>query len=246
MQIAIIDDETHARTLLRNTLEKNFKEEISQFLEANSVQSGIALLQSNTVDLLFLDIQLEKETGFDLLKQIKDVDFTLIFVTAFDDFALRAFDFFAFGYLVKPFPESDLVRVINRYLTNNQSRSNRGFTEDLIEAYQTKKIQKIAINEMEGFRLLPLPSIMYLKSDNNYTEFFMDNGTHYCCSKTLKIYEKLLVKEDFFRIHRSYLINLNFVDGYSNKDGGSVIMQNQKQLPISRRKLAAFRQIFLH
>lgn len=244
MQIAIIDDEQHARALIRRTLEEHYDQEVSIILEADSVQQGKALLENEALDLLFLDIQLKDGTGFDLLDQFADLDCTLVFVTAFNHFALRAFDFFAFGYLVKPYQKSDLIRVIDRYL-NDRSAGNPKFTKELMEAYNARKLHKIAINELEGFRLLDIDTILYLRSDNNYTEFFTADGSQFWCSKTLKIYEKLLLPEGFFRVHRSFLVNLNFVEGYSNKDGGSVIMKNQKQLPISRRKLAAFRQIFL-
>ncbi|MEM9835123.1 MAG: LytTR family DNA-binding domain-containing protein, partial [Bacteroidota bacterium] len=179
-----------------------------------------------------------------LLESLTEIDFTIIFVTAYSDFALRAFDFFTFAYLVKPFKRNELIRVVSQFLaTRNPSSSST--VKVLSESMASRSIRKVVISEMDGFHIIPTEEIIYLKSDGNYTEFVLADQEKRVGSKTLKEYDQVLQTEGFFRTHRSYLVNLSHVKSYTNQDGGTVIVSNGDHVPIGRRRMSAFRDYFL-
>ncbi|MEL6276140.1 MAG: response regulator, partial [Bacteroidota bacterium] len=149
-RIAIIDDEADARFLLRTALEQSFAEEIAFIAEADSVYKGKELLRTQSVDLVFLDIQLTDGTGFNLLESLSQIDFTIVFVTAHSDFALRAFDFFTFAYLVKPFKQAQLERVFQQFLSSQQPNGTSAIRV-LSESIANRRISKVVIAEQEGF-----------------------------------------------------------------------------------------------
>ncbi|MEO0733574.1 MAG: LytTR family DNA-binding domain-containing protein [Bacteroidota bacterium] len=242
--IAIVDDEADARFLLRQELEKQFSHQIALIAEAESVQSAKRLLKTQSIDLLFLDIQLADGTGFNLLESLPEVGFSVVFVTAYSDFALRAFDFFAFAYLVKPFKQKDLIRVVNQFLDKRQP-SHSSSIKLLSESIANCQITQVVVADLEGFRIVPVADIIYLKSDGNYTLFQLQDEQKIICSKTLKEYDLGLETAGFFRTHRSYLVNLTHVRSFTRQDGGTVEMSNGHTVPIGRRRLGAFREKFL-
>lgn len=244
MNVAIIDDEEDARYILRNALENIYGQHVLNFHEASSVNEGIKVLSRERLDIVFLDIQLQDGTGFDLLQNLGPISAKIIFVTAFDEFALRAFDFYAFAYLVKPFKQSVLKEVMDR-LINGMEQQNPEHISMISDTLTVNQLEKIIIPEIDGFQVVQTENVLFLKSDNNYTEFFLENGNTICSSRTLKDYEKLLTPNGFFRIHRSYLINISKVQGYSSVDGGFVKMSSKLEIPIGRRKIAQFRKLFL-
>ena len=244
MKIAVIDDEEDARYLLRKALQDEYKDVIELIVEVSNVTDGISILKRENFDIIFLDIQLQDGTGFDLLEKVGEIDSKVVFVTAFDDFALRAFEFYAFAYLVKPFKLSMLIDVVNRIREglHQQPKENISMVS---AAYKTQQLDKIVIPELEGFQVVQTQDILFIKSDNNYSEFVLEDGSKVFSSRTLKDYERLLTPSGFFRIHRSYLINVSKVRGYSSVDGSFVKMGAGLLIPIGRRKLAQFRNLFL-
>ncbi|NNL15032.1 MAG: response regulator transcription factor [Flavobacteriaceae bacterium] len=244
LSIGIIDDEENARYLLRNELEKTYASHIDFIHEADNVVTGLALVQNCNIDILFLDIELGDGNAFQILEAIDDFDFSIIFVTAYNKFALKAFEFFAFGYIVKPFKKSELKTVVDRYL-EDKVKTSKSSVRILSESIYDKKIKKIILPDMDGFRVIHLSDVLYVKSDNNYSDFVLLNEQRFLSSRTLKDYEKILGDQGFFRSHRQYLVNLDHVSGYSNNDGGYIKMSTGKIIPIGRRKVAEFRKIFL-
>ncbi|MBT8229763.1 MAG: LytTR family DNA-binding domain-containing protein [Bacteroidia bacterium] len=244
LSIGIIDDEENARYLLRNELEKTYASHIDLIHEAENVVTGLALVQNCKIDILFLDIELGDGNAFQILEAIDDFDFSIIFVTAYNKFALKAFEFFAFGYIVKPFKKSELKTVVDRYL-EDKVKTSKSSVRILSESIYDKKIKKIILPDMDGFRVIHLSDVLYVKSDNNYSDFVLLNEQRFLSSRTLKDYEKILGDQGFFRSHRQYLVNLDHVSGYSNNDGGYIKMDTGKIIPIGRRKVAEFRKIFL-
>ncbi len=242
--IAIIDDEDNARFLLRKEMESYYGESVDRIYEADSVHTGLKLLQETTIDILFLDIELGDGNGFQILESLKSIDFALIFVTAYNDFALKAFDFFAFGYLVKPFKKRELIKVVDNYLAE-RVKTDKSSVKILSESMMDKKIKKIILPDMDGFHVIHLSDVLYLKSDNNYSEFVLMNGDKYLSTRTLKNYERILSEQGFYRSHKQYLINLEHVAGYSKNDGGYIVMRNKEIIPIGRRKVAEFRRKFM-
>jgi two-component system LytT family response regulator len=244
LKTVIIDDEKDARFLLKHALMENYAQQVEIIAEADSVKKGIQILDQYQPDLVFLDIQMNDGTSFDLLEQIPDHSFDVIFVTAFNQFALKAFDFYALGYLVKPFKKSSLYNAVDKYIEKQSNAPNPGL-KMLAGSYDHQDISKIVIPNVDGFNVLDLEDIMYIKSDNNYSEFYLKNGRKKMSSKTLKEYERLLTTRNFYRIHQQYLINLEFVTEYINLGGGQVIMKNGDYLPIGRRRIPEFRKVFL-
>lgn len=241
--VAIIDDEADARFLLRQALEEVGSSQLSFIAEADSVRSGKALLTSQKIDLVFLDIKMKDGTGFQLLEALPDIHFTVVFVTAYSNFALRAFAFFTFAYLVKPFKKIDLIGVLDRFRKERMPSPTTSIRL-LTESMDRNTITKMVITEAEGFTILNIQDILYLKSDGNYSEFLMQDGSRHIGSKTLKEYDQALSKEGFFRTHRSYLINLHAVQGYDRQDA-TIELSNGHLIPLGRRRLSEFKRLFL-
>ncbi|MDX2285380.1 MAG: LytTR family DNA-binding domain-containing protein [Bacteroidia bacterium] len=243
----IIDDESQARKVLRNLLASEFPH-VEVVGEGDDVRSGIDAIRSAQPDLVFLDIQLKSGTGFDLLTQLGEAPAEVIFITAYDNYALAAFQFAAFGYLLKPLRISELQKVLQRFEAQQQLRqqARQERIRVLIESYADQgQINKLIVQHVNGFQVLPLHEILYLKGEDNYTRFLMTGGEQTLVSKTLKDYEQLLENYGFYRVHQSYLVNLRHVREYTKGEGGTVTMHNHDELPVSRRKKAGFLKRFL-
>ncbi len=240
----IIDDEKNARVTLRSLL-NTFSTKIQVIGEASNLETAIELIKRSSPDLIFLDIQLKKATGFDLLQYLPNLKAEVIFVTAYDNYAIKAFQMAAFGYLLKPVQLSELSNVIQRFEARQKQQYSINQTQILIENFDENRIKKLVIQNVNGFKVLPLEKILYLQGETNYTRFFLVNNEKVLVSKTLKEYENLLSDYGFFRIHQSYIINLSFVGEYIKGDGGTVVMENGKHLNLSRRRKQQFLKRFL-
>ncbi|PHR23129.1 MAG: DNA-binding response regulator [Fluviicola sp.] len=243
----IIDDEKDARFLLRNLIEKKFGEQINVLGEADDVEPGVALIEKHKPDLVFLDIQMKKGTGFDLLKKIKKIDFEVIFITAYNQYAVDAFKFSAFGYLLKPIKSKDLGEVIEK-LEKHLSELKQDTTKRLkvlIENYGSDgDIQKLIIPNIEGFQVVKIADIIRLEGDRNYTHFILDPDKKITTSKSLGEYEELLNDHGFFRIHQSTIVSLRHITAYLKEDGGNVKMTDGGVLKISRHRKTEFLERF--
>lgn len=246
MNVIIVDDEEDARYLLRRALEENFAGRIRIVGEADSYKKGVALLKSIPCDIAFLDVKMPDGTGFDILKTLDNYAFSVVFVTAFDTFAIRAFEFSAVGYLVKPLRTSDLTRTIERILNQKQqtSKENAPF-KILLESYSEQRVRKLVVPNIDGFTVILLDEILYINSVRNYSEFHLTNATRVLTSKPLINYDALLSEQGFFRIHHSYLINLSHLKAFVRSEGGAVKMINGDLLPVSRQKKSELMSRFL-
>lgn len=229
----IVDDEKKGRQGLLKMLEL-LDAPIQLIAEAANVQSAISLIDTHKPELVFLDIQLQQGTGFDVLEGLSHREFQLIFVTAYDQYALKAFRYAALDYLTKPINPDQLEESLAR-LENAQDSSH---LESKIEALiQNKKsFSRLALHDAQGIQLVKPEEISFCQSQNNYTEFNLLDGRKILVSKTLKEYEELLTEKGFFRVHQSYLINLEAVSQYLKQDGGYVQMQDGTLIGVSRRK----------
>lgn len=186
-------------------------------------------------------------TGFDILNAIENKNFSVVFITAFDRFAIKAFEFSAVGYLVKPFKISNLINTIDRILEQqekNQKDSSAPY-KILLESYSDQKIRKIVVPNNDGFTVVMLDEILYINSVRNYSEFHLSNNTRLLTSKPLINYDTLLSELGFFRIHHSYLINLSHLKAFVRSEGGVVKMINGDLLPVSRQKKSELMDKFL-
>ena len=244
MRIVIIDDEESVRRSLSKIILQEF-DDAEIVAEAGDVQTGLDVLKKYNPDLLMLDIQLPDGTGFDLLEKVNQYNFKLIFITAFEEYAIKAFKFSALDYLLKPFDPDEvrkaLARVketldfedtqlkLNAFLSNIQNISN--------------EVKKIVLRTSESIHLVNVQDIMHCQSDGNYTNIYLQGGKKLIVSRTLKEFEQMLEPYGFFRLHQSHLMNLNYLDHF-NREREHVVLRNDTSLPVSSRKKDQLLKIF--
>ena len=248
IKAVIVDDEKDIRFLLRKMLEENFHEEIDIVGEADSVSQAFELIGNVNPELVFLDIKIKNKTGFELLESIENKNFEVIFMTAFDQYAIKAFQFSAIGYLMKPIKLDELRKVIEK-LSSNLDRFGEGSNKRikiLIDNYDSQMgIKRICIANVGGFNVLELDDIMRLESDNNYTHFITSDGKKYTTSKTIKEFEEILSDFGFYRIHQRHIVNLRQVKSYLKGDGGTIVLSDSTELPLARMRKQGFLKKFL-
>jgi two-component system, LytTR family, response regulator len=237
MKAVIIDDEKDSRDILATYLKKYCPDvEVKGFGE--SVATGLKAINEHDPDIVFLDIEMPYGNGFDLLDQVKEHSFETVFVTAFDHYAIQALNQSASYYLLKPIDIDELVKAVEKV---KLERSDRGYVQhtklllDNLKAGNNGQ-QKIMLPTMEGFEIIDIQSIIYCEAEDNFTRFHLESGTPLLICRTLKYFEDVLKEHRFLRIHRSHLINPNFVIRYSKGKGGYVTMKNNKELEVSPNK----------
>ena len=233
----IIDDEIQSRIFLNKMLQQYFPE-ILIVGEASTVEEAMQQITKHNPNIVFLDIQMKQETGFDLLKRLPQINFALIFTTAFDKYAIKAFRFNAIDYLLKPIVISELIEAVNKakQRTGLAPNNSREWVEQLYKDIQNpKKIQdKISVPTAEGFIVISVNEIVYCHACSNYTEFHLTDKKCILSSYTLKQYDEILTGQSFFRAHRSFLINLSHVKKYKKGDGGEIVMSNGHEIELSK------------
>jgi two-component system, LytTR family, response regulator len=243
MKLAIIDDDKKIRDLYKAVIEKGFPD-LNDICEASSMVEGVELLKSCKPDIVILDIDLGDGTGFDVLQAVKPYNFSLIFSTAFNDFAIKAIKFSALDYILKPVDETELCTAIEKAMDvrakSNVERQLKNFFEHYDKTAQPKKLVLKTAGE---FNIVEITDIVYCQSDNSYTTFFFANGEEIVVSRSMKEFEDILTEFNFFRPHTSYLVNLNYVKKLDKSDGGFLILKNGKEIPVSVRKKAGLIQI---
>ena len=241
IKAVLIDDDGNLREGMKMMINL-YAPEIQIVGEADSVKSGTELMETSKPDIAFLDILMNDGTGFDILEKLNEkfgnVNSHIIFITAHEEFAIKAFRFSALDFLLKPVNPEELQSVIKKVsnvIHQNRDNKNIGL---LLENIQKKSegFKKIALSTSDGIHLFEIKDIIRCESEDNYTKFFIKNHKTIMISKTLKEYEELLKDQGFERIHQSHLINLNELKSYIKKDGGFVIMSDDSQLPVSQRK----------
>ncbi len=233
LSIAVIDDEQKVRETIITILGMS-KIDIRVAGEADSVQSGFELIRDKTPDLVLLDITLNDGTGFDLLQKFEKIFFKVIFITAHEEYALKAFKFSALDYILKPLTAGELLRAIEKA---NESKQHEE-TELKISTFLSNldKIKKIVLRTTESIHIVHLKNIIRCEADVNYTTFYIDTGVKLLVSKTLKDYSDLLEPSGFFRTHQSHLVNLEHILRYDKADGGHLVMADDSIVPVSSRR----------
>jgi two-component system LytT family response regulator len=233
----IIDDEILSRNLLIRMLQR-YCPEIQVSGQASSVEEGLDGIKKHSPDIVFLDIQMNGETGFDLLNRLPEINFALIFTTAFDKYAIKAFRFNAIDYLLKPIVADELTEAVNKVkqrALQAESASKMHIEQLYHEITNPQKTHdKIAIPTAEGFLVIPVKEIVYCHANSNYTEFYLIDKKCLLSSYTLKQYDEMLTPQSFFRTHRSYLINLAHVKMYRRGDGGEIVMSNGHEIELAK------------
>lgn len=248
IRAVIIDDENRARQLLRGMIDNLLNDRVQVVGDADDIQSGIDTIQKLKPDLVFLDIRMHEGTGFDLLEKLNHIDFEIVFVTAYDEYAIQAIRFSAFGYLLKPIKTQDLLSVIDR-LENHLEQIREGAdrrVKVLMENYgDDRQIKKLIITHMNGFDVSLVEDIIRLEGDGNYTNFVITQGRKVITSRTLGEYEELLFPHGFYRIHQSTIVNLRHVTRYIKGAGGKVEMSDGELFNVSRYRKSGFLNHFM-
>ncbi len=245
----IIDDDSNLRLGLKGLLQL-YAPELKIVGEADSVLSGIEIIEKHNPQVVFLDIQLNQGTGFDIIEQLVAkhgaINTHIVFITAHEQYAIRAFRFSALDFLLKPVDPIELQKVIKKIKDVLHKQESYAHIDLLLEniSKKTDNFRRIALSNSDGVHLFDTNEIIRCESQDNYTKFYIKDNKPILISKTLKEYEELLSNQGFIRIHQSHLINLNFLKSYIKKDGGYIIMADNSKLPISKRKKEQLQEIF--
>ncbi|NOR29007.1 MAG: response regulator [Lutibacter sp.] len=238
----IIDDELNAREFLRKLILRYFSEKIVILTTCQSVEEGVNAIKLYEPELVFLDIQMPNENGFELFKHFSAPIFSVIFTTAHKNFAIDAIRHSALDYLLKPINYIDLLSAIKRLETKKSTLQQKTKIELLLDnisvAHNT--FNKVALPTQQGYDLIKLNNIVYCQSESNYCKITCIDGKQILMAKTLKFVEELLGNQLFVRIHKSYLVNLNYVIKFDKVDDLKVTLANGEQLPVSIRKKEHF------
>ena len=231
----IIDDIEQARVTFKMDLEA-YAKDVEVIAEASGVVEGAKLLKNTQPDILFLDVQMQDGSGFDLLDVLPEIKFKIIFITASDAHAIKAFRYAAIDYLLKPIDPDELMGALNKYRENQfNENENYRLLNDSLKNYQ-KPHERLALHSQDKINIVKISDILRCESSVNYTEFHFLNMKKLLVSKTLKEFEDLLTELGFYRVHQSHLVNTRFIKEYVKVEGGHLIMTDDSMVPVSTRK----------
>jgi len=240
----IIDDEKSAREVLINLLSRFFSH-VKIIAQAESIEQGIKVINENKTDIVFLDIEMPLGNSFDILENVNNTDFEIIFITAHDKYALEAFKFSAIDYLLKPIKIKDIKIALEKFEKYRLPLKKNNKKIKVLIDNLNNDINKIVLPTINGFDVIDIKDIIRLKGERNYTNFILSDERKILVSKTIKEFEELLSKYNFFRVHQSYIINISHVIKFYKRQGGEIEMSDGKIIPVSRSKKDKFLKIFL-
>ena len=237
IQVIIIDDQAESRNSLKNLLSLCCTN-VSVIGEADNIKTGYSLISNLKPELVFLDVQMPGGSGFDLLEMFSNINFKIIFTTAHDQFAVKAFKYSAFDYLLKPIDAQELKSTIEKYSSSIKNDNDNVSIQTLIENLRTDiaNPKKIVLSTQDKIHVVKINDIVYCEASINYTLFYLIDKNKILVTKTLKEYEELLEEHQFIRIHKTYLANFKHIVNYEKAEGGFVNMINGSHLPVSYRK----------
>ncbi|QMW01169.1 LytR/AlgR family response regulator transcription factor [Spirosoma foliorum] len=249
LRAVIIDDETNARQALSNLLQL-LCPDVELVGEAKNVDLGIELIKHEKPDLVFLDIQMPGKTGFDLLAAFEKADFGVIFTTAYQEYAIRAFRFSAIDYLLKPIDPDELQAAVGKYksqllgINPQQVKILKDYIDEPRQARLNERNknanQRIALPTAEGIHFVQMTDIIQCESLGSYTKFHLAGSKPIVVSRLLKEYEEILDNYYFFRVHQSNIVNLEHIKRYVKGDGGQVWLSDNAEVEVSRRRKEEF------
>ncbi|MBI2257821.1 MAG: response regulator transcription factor [Flavobacteriia bacterium] len=242
MKAVIIDDEKRTRELIAKLID-SFDLGIQTFPIGENVSSGLKAIEDIEPDIVFLDIQMPDGTGFDLLKMIPQKSFEVIFITAHEEFAIKAIKFSALDYILKPIDPEELKKSIQKAVESIDHKKEETQFEALQLNMQPTQKRRLVLKTQESVHVVELDKIIRCEADRNYTSFYLVDHKKILVSKTLKDYETLLSGYNFIRVQQSHLINLDYVDRYDKAHGGSVVMKDGSEVPLSPNKRDMFFKI---
>ena|SRR6218665_340466 len=231
----IIDDIEQARITLKKDLQV-YAKDVTVTGEANGVVEGAKLLKTQQPDVLFLDIQMQDGSGFDLLDILKEIPFKIIFITASDAHAIKAFRYAAIDYLLKPVDPDELTAALGKFREQkfNENEKYKLLNDSLKN--NPRSHERLALHTQDKIHIVNINEIIRCESNVNYTEFYFTNGKKLLVTKTLKDFEDLLADQGFYRVHQSHLVNTKFIKEFIKTDGGYLLMNDGTNVPVSTRK----------
>jgi len=238
IKAVIIDDETHARQSIRKILELQFGE-VNILGEAGNVADSVQLIDDNKPDLVFLDIDLPDGNGFDILNKVNYKQFKIIFITAHQEYAIQAIKFSAFDYILKPLNPSELIQSVNKVLAEKYIP---GSFEDKLNTFfsnysnTSPELKRIVLKTSDKIHVVDIKNIIRFESDNSYCTIYINSGKKIVVSKSIKSYEEMLNTLGFMRVHQSHLVNCNYINYYEKQYGGSLVMSDNSNIPVSNQK----------
>jgi|ERR1017187_1103908 two-component system LytT family response regulator len=240
IRVILIDDELNSLQNLQNKLE-GFCPDVSIVAVSQNPEEGIMLIKQFQPDVVFLDIEMPRMSGFRMLEELGEYDFDIIFTTAYNHYSIDAIRISAFDYLIKPIGIEELQQAVER-LSKSLHKQTKEKIDILKKSLSDQRSQedKIAISTSEGIDFIPIKNIMHIESKSNYSKIFMIENKSITVTKILKDFEEMLSPYNFYRIHNSHLINLNFIQKYIRSQGGHVMLQDGTLIDVSRRKKEEF------
>ncbi|MCE3294614.1 MAG: response regulator transcription factor [Crocinitomicaceae bacterium] len=240
IKAVIVDDEVLAIKSLSIMIEEHFKN-VEIVGTAGSVNQGIELVEEHKPDLLFLDIEMPSGSGFEVVEKTAYLKYKLIFTTAYNDYAIKAFKVNAIDYLLKPIDEIELIKAVQKAIDQRSENTSR---MDFSKLFSGMEQMRISIPTKEGYDLIDCNDLIRVESDSNYTWFHFQNKNKVLVSKTLKEVEKQLERFNFIRVHNSHLVNRKYIIRYIKSDGGHLILSDNAMIPVSKQKRQVLLEIF--
>ncbi|MDX1477546.1 MAG: LytTR family DNA-binding domain-containing protein [Saprospiraceae bacterium] len=245
IKAVIIDDETHSIETLKWKIEQ-FCDGVQILATFNDPEEGLAYLKEHDIDLLFLDIEMPKLNGFDVLSNLDTISFDVVFTTAYDEFGIKAIKFSALDYLLKPIQPQELQRAIEKH----QNKAQPAISSEQLQVLfsniggEGRGPAKIALATKERIEFVKPEEIVSCESDSNYTLVYLVGGRKRIISRTLKDFEDMLGAHNFFRSHHSHLVNLSHIKEYVRSEGGYLLMTDDRIVPVSRSRKEALMNLF--
>ena len=236
LKAILIDDEKSSLESLHFEINE-YCPDVEIIAQCQDPKEGIQKIRKMNPDLVFLDIEMPGMNGFELLQQLPDFNLYVIFVTAYDQFAIKAFDFNAIDYLLKPVRKSKLIAAVQKVVDRQQPKFDSSSLDALIQNIRIQSqggLENIALPTHDGFTMVHINDILYLNAESNYTWVHLVQKKKYLVTKTLRDLEEMLHFPQYFRSHKSHLVNLNHVDKYVRGQGGYLVMKDNTQIPVSR------------
>lgn len=238
-RVALVDDEPASRTVLRDYL-RTYLPGSSVIGEAGGVAEAEQMLLNHETDLVLLDVQMEDGTGFDLLDRFTTWNFNVIFTTAHDEFAVRAFRYNAIDYLLKPIVAEDFVLAVNKAKAQTDHDFRQQQIAQLLETTNQKKFDRITLYTTDGPVFARTDEILRLETYGNYSFVYLANGERLLVSRNLKEFEEMLHEPQFFRVHQSHMVNTSLVKKVIKDEGGQAVMKDGSKIPVARRRKEEF------
>jgi two-component system, LytTR family, response regulator len=243
----IIDDEPNSVETLQWKIE-TYCPKVRVVETFSDPVNGLEYLRGNEIDLLFLDIEMPNLSGFDVLEALNNIQFDVIFTTAYDQYGIQAVKFSALDYLLKPVRNKELIEAVERFVNKGEqaypNMQIASLLQNLKSESETGRPEKITLATKESLELVAPSEITYCESDSNYTMVYLSDGRKKLISRTLRDFEQMLAPFYFFRTHNSFLVNMNEVREYVKSDGGYLVLKNKQKIPVSKSKRERLMEFF--